>query len=288
MTVDLTRSPADTRPREIPLPPATDRAAAAASAAPAYPPVFVISLARSADRRNAIDVQLTRLGIPYTFFDAVDGRAAESDPRAPFPITAYRGRYGIARTATELACFASHYLLWQKCVALGEPILVMEDDLRLGKGFAKAVRLAAEAVGADLVRLCALDERPAARLRALSDDFSLVQFLRGPSGTQAYVIGPRGARKLIAGCDVIRDPVDDYIDRFWHHGAAALAVVPWQAEEVKAPSQIERASPLSGFARLRFKIERELDSYRRRAWLKKNPVPARAESGDAQSVPAGL
>lgn len=287
MSVEVPSHPIEApRAHEVPHPPSADKSAAPSGATFSYPPVFVISLARCTDRRNAIDVQLTRLGIPYVFFDAVDGRAAEPDPRSPFPIIAYRGRYGIARTATELACFASHYLLWQKCVEIGEPIVILEDDLRLGKGFAKAVRFAAEEVGADLVRLCALDERPATQLRALADDFTLVRFIRGPSGAQAYVIGPRGARKLLAGCDVIRDPVDDYIDRFWHHGAASLAIVPWQAEEVKVPSNIDRATAPMGLGKLRFKIEREMDSYRRRIWLKNNPASIRAST--THSVPVGI
>ena len=27
-----------------------------------------------------------------------------------------------------MGCYASHYLIWQKCVAFGESILVIEDD----------------------------------------------------------------------------------------------------------------------------------------------------------------
>ena len=33
-----------------------------------------------------------------------------------------------ARPDNVGACFASHYLLWQKCIELGEPILILEHD----------------------------------------------------------------------------------------------------------------------------------------------------------------
>ena len=32
-------------------------------------------------------------------------------------------------TLAEMGCFASHYLLWKKCVDLDEPIMVLEDDI---------------------------------------------------------------------------------------------------------------------------------------------------------------
>ena len=34
-----------------------------------------------------------------------------------------------ARPDNVGACFASHYLLWIKCIELGEPILILEHDL---------------------------------------------------------------------------------------------------------------------------------------------------------------
>jgi GR25 family glycosyltransferase involved in LPS biosynthesis len=35
-------------------------------------------------------------------------------------------RYGVLNA--KIGCFMSHYLLWQKCVALDEPILILEHD----------------------------------------------------------------------------------------------------------------------------------------------------------------
>lgn len=38
-------------------------------------------------------------------------------------------------TPGELGCFASHYLLWEKCLELNEPIVVIEDDAQLEECF---------------------------------------------------------------------------------------------------------------------------------------------------------
>ncbi|MGL6175542.1 MAG: glycosyltransferase family 25 protein, partial [Vibrionaceae bacterium] len=42
-------------------------------------PVFVISLTRSTDRRAMVERQMSRLGIIFEFFDAVDGKALPPD-----------------------------------------------------------------------------------------------------------------------------------------------------------------------------------------------------------------
>lgn len=35
----------------------------------------------------------------------------------------------------EKACFASHYRLWQECVKLNEPIMILEDDVEFSDEF---------------------------------------------------------------------------------------------------------------------------------------------------------
>lgn len=42
---------------------------------------------------------------------------------------------GKALSYTEIACFSSHYRLWQKCVELDSPIVVIEDDVNFNSNF---------------------------------------------------------------------------------------------------------------------------------------------------------
>ena len=95
-------------------------------------PVVVISLARSGDRRVAVTAQLKSIGLPFTFFDAVDGndltveqaRAAcrRSNPR----------RYGTYLLPTEVGCGTSFRLVCE-AIARGpdEFACVLEDDVTL-------------------------------------------------------------------------------------------------------------------------------------------------------------
>lgn len=115
---------------------------------------------------------------------------------------------------------------------------------------------------------------PSVSLRHLAGGFQFVQFLKGPEGTQAYVIGPEGARKLIEGLQTVHDPVDNYMDQFWDHGVRCLGVKPWRIETADGASTIDRAPHVAGHLKLRFKIARQLDSQRRKRWLKRYPPMA--------------
>ncbi len=77
-------------------------------------PVVVISLARSVERRAAIARHLASLGIPFTFFDAVDAQAMTTRDIANLRVrrSAYRG--GMGFLPAELACLASFRAVLRK------------------------------------------------------------------------------------------------------------------------------------------------------------------------------
>ncbi len=92
--------------------------------------IFVISLKRSPERRAEIKRQLDALNVEFEFFDAIDGRA--EPPHSLFKNYSYFKRLwftsGRMPSKGELGVYASHYLLWEKCLKLNEPIMVLEDD----------------------------------------------------------------------------------------------------------------------------------------------------------------
>ncbi|MEZ9323151.1 glycosyltransferase family 25 protein [Vibrio sp. 10N.286.51.E5] len=90
--------------------------------------IFVISLDDALERRVSIEQQFANIGQDFKFFDAVDGRK-DVHPLFSYYNSKKRMRCkGYEMTPGELGCFASHYLLWEKCVELNEPIVVIEDD----------------------------------------------------------------------------------------------------------------------------------------------------------------
>ena len=85
---------------------------------PDFPPIFVISLARAAHRREKMCARLDALGLQYEIVDAVDGKTA--DPQT----YQNRLRQDIARLKVgyelspgQIGCYLSHCYLWERMAA---------------------------------------------------------------------------------------------------------------------------------------------------------------------------
>ncbi len=198
--------------------------------------LFIVSLARSASRREQV-LRNNFGGISHAFFDAFDASIGGHEAVSRYDEATAIRKFGVALAPGEVACFASHYALWQHCMAIGQPIGVMEDDVDLSPSFEQAFNLAAKHIVARrFIRLAGLHQRPFRLVGALDDRFNLVRFKHGPAGTQCYCISPEGAARLLKHAGRWHEPVDLYIDSFWRHGLAALAILPFEAREHEANS----------------------------------------------------
>src|SRR3990167_4579570 len=192
-------------------------------------PIHVINLATSNERRDRIAARLTALGLPFTVVDAVDGR---QNPHPLFARYNDKKRQCYRRkklSGGELGCFASHYLLWQKCVELNHPIVVMEDDVNVSDQMAEAIGAAEKLI--ELLRYIrlagtSLHRRPY-KVIGKAGKFEVIDHIRGPSGTLCYVISPSAAKDLIAHSDEWFLAVDDYMDRYWAHGVDCYSLMPF-------------------------------------------------------------
>jgi len=94
--------------------------------------IYVISLERSKDRREIFDNYNSKY-IKYSYFNAVDGNElnVNSLPRNIFK----KGSVNYSKGA--LGCALSHLKLWEKCIDLDKPIVIMEDDAIVSKDFNK-------------------------------------------------------------------------------------------------------------------------------------------------------
>ncbi|MHA6964792.1 glycosyltransferase family 25 protein [Zobellella denitrificans] len=195
-------------------------------------PVFVISLKRSQDRREYIATQFEREKVSFEFFDAVDG----SDKNNPL-----LKRYNYAKrlwltsgkmpTNGEIGCYASHYSLWQKCVDMARPIVVVEDDATICPHAAQTLALVAEKIQQyGFLRLesiirgenTLMEKGGHYRIGRMSDNFG---------GTRAYAIAPWAAQKLLNGSESWSMPVDNYIGAAYFHGMESYHLHPELAED---------------------------------------------------------
>ena len=105
-------------------------------------PVFVISLSDATARREKISHSLSLFGIPFSFFDAVDGRQGvpenmlkRVDRKAAF------NRLSRDMTDGEIACALSHLLVYEHVVENKLPgAIILEDDAVSGKAFERFVK----------------------------------------------------------------------------------------------------------------------------------------------------
>lgn len=194
--------------------------------------IYVISLVSAQDRRSFMDAQLGRLGLSYELFDAIHGAQNPDHPLFSKYDDRKRARLrgsGASLRLSQLGCFASHYLLWEKCVQGQAPIIVLEDDAILLPEFMAFYKSAAEfASRYGLVWL--QPNRKIAGQAGLAlgriGPFTVKKFVKGFAGTTGYLITPETARVLLDYCSEWVYPVDNTMDRFYDHKVESIGLDP--------------------------------------------------------------
>ncbi|HAS6063688.1 TPA: glycosyltransferase [Vibrio vulnificus] len=189
--------------------------------------VFVVSLARSLDRRKRIEEKLKQQGIEFEFYDAVDGSVdgfLHSEKSRP---TITQCRKGYHLKTSEVACFASHYELWKQCVELNEPIMILEDNVDPVSNLSQVlVDAFTQVPHYGYIKLSATQKRAFQPIVALSDGYQLGGYAAGTCGTTAYMISPAAALKFIQHANTFVEPVDDYMEKPWRHHVQTYSIAP--------------------------------------------------------------
>jgi GR25 family glycosyltransferase involved in LPS biosynthesis len=97
--------------------------------------IYVISLKRSEDRRKTFNFYNSKHLNNYKFIDAVDGKTLDIDHLDERIIVKVSKNY----TNGAIGCALSHLNLWEKCIELNKPIIIMEDDAIVSNNFTKHV-----------------------------------------------------------------------------------------------------------------------------------------------------
>ncbi|WP_333913702.1 glycosyltransferase family 25 protein [Vibrio coralliirubri] len=188
--------------------------------------IFVISLATALNRREHIKSQFEKIDTDFAFFDAIDGRNGSHFLFDRLNLKKRLRIKGYGMTPGELGCFASHYLLWEKCVALNETMVVIEDDAQLEPCFENSIKHINELEKYDYVRLFVNGRKRPYVTIGVYQSYEVVEYLRGPGATRAYFITPTAAKKFIGNAQEWLLPVDDYMDQFWINKVACRGIVP--------------------------------------------------------------
>jgi len=188
------------------------------------PPVIVISLTDSLERRAHMTHQMALAGVPFNFFNAERIKAYPSTYDASTRLRTY----GNHLTLGEIGCYDSHYRIWQDLARSNDDIwCVLEDDIELTAGFAERLTHALDAATPwGILRLSECGSTGGWRVGQLPDGAILNDHRKQPGGTQGYLIRREAALTLLAYGERMVHPVDDMLNRNWEHGIRMISMSP--------------------------------------------------------------
>ncbi|MCG7489631.1 glycosyltransferase family 25 protein [Vibrio sp. Of14-4] len=222
--------------------------------------VFVINLPSSLERREKISQSFNDIGIDFEFFTAIDGHQGLPPELVNLPDDKHRIFFRSRPLSPgEKGCYASHYKLWQKCLEIDEPILILEDDGIPTENFSEVLTSLPELhqKGYEYLRV-EKQERGCKQIDSYGD-LNIVLWADNRSGARGYSISPSGAKRLLKYSNRWVCAVDNYIGESYRTGLICAGVQPYAIRDDGADqvSTIRRCNDKSRVP-LYFKLLREL------------------------------
>lgn len=227
--------------------------------------IYIINLEKSIDRRDFISKQFNNLPrkIDYQFFKAVYGKEEPNHPLfLKYNEKKRFERKGHYMSLSQLGCFASHYLLWQKCIELNKGIIVLEDDAIIHSNFLEAL----EFISSDKNHFEFLWLSPPAPAKRNQkgkmiyslDKIEITRYKEGWGNATGYFITPKSAKKLLDYCEEWILDVDIMMERYWENKVDYLALSPFCVEPDLSKESNIPVDKKQGKRSLIVKIKREL------------------------------
>jgi glycosyl transferase family 25 len=188
--------------------------------------ILVISLASSYNRRAKVIEKLANKNIEFEFLDAVDGRTDKHPYLNNYNEKAFLVHRRRKAALGELGCYVSHLLAWEKCLALNEAIVVLEDDFELTDNFIEGFQFAEQFIDkVSFIRLEPLESNFFVTCYR-GKQFSLVKQLKVAMCATGYIITPTGAALFLKKAKAICYPIDLFFRYTCIHKQAMYAIVP--------------------------------------------------------------
>lgn len=226
--------------------------------------IYVINLSSSVARRENILRQLAALGLNANLFKAVDGRMEDHRLFRKYDDPLRVKVKGNSLTRGQLGCFASHYLLWEKCCQLSEPVIILEDDADIYKEtfdqFYHSIGLFDEKY--ECIRMFDNHSKHYKPIvMECFQDFKIAKFTKGHMRATGYFLTPTGAKKFLKRASTWFLPVDIYMDRFWDNGVECYGTIPASlSNDLKFKSTIDYVDKDAQKRPVSVKFRRELFS----------------------------
>ena len=185
----------------------------------------VLNLKHRIDRQTKFQRLHDRHSLHYEFIEAIDGRKIQLDDLIKHGLAVADLQY---YTAGALGCALSHRALWQRCIAEDKSMIICEDDAILRSDFETTLpqltcRLPVDwdfvLLGYNFDSATSLELFPGVVMHSLFSAFAgkvpderdiatfvaietipTILALNHAFGTCAYMISPKGARRLLELC----------------------------------------------------------------------------------------
>ena len=224
--------------------------------------IVVISLPKSQNRRSKLEVELGRKNIAFEFLDAVDGKTDHHPYLQNYNEKKFLLHCRRKAAPGELGCYVSHLLAWEKCIALNEPIVVLEDDFELTDNFTEGLVFLEQFLDkVPFIRLEKLESGLYWPTSCKNETFRLVKQLKVGMCMTGYVITPQCARVLLDKGREIRTPVDLYLRYTLIHKQLIFALIPHVVNPTHAESIIGLGLRRRREKGLKLKIRRFLNRW---------------------------
>ncbi|WP_420535048.1 glycosyltransferase family 25 protein [Actinobacillus porcinus] len=168
----------------------------------------------------------------YEFFTGINGNENPDYPLfRQYNAQKRQNRKGNEMSLSQLGCFASHYLLFEKCIQLNEPIVVLEDDAVLLDKFYDVIKFIPQV--ADQFEFFRLSNRSAGNdikstplLQIPNTALHISKVYKGWANLTGYFITPPAAKKFLNQMTEWVYNVDIAMDRYWENKVHFCAVLP--------------------------------------------------------------
>ncbi len=199
-------------------------------------PTFVICLEKKAKERCDVNMESILEVFPKAQRTAaVDASTVDDDD---IRISYYARHYKQQQKESDfmhlskhgaVGCALSHIQLWKRCVQLGQPVVIVEDDMFLTKKRQQQIRKAVSQIPADcdFAAIMYLALHPMDHVEQCNAHWCDVQ--EGFAGLQMYYITPSGCSILLRDALPIVTHIDSYV------GYVASVVKPFKALYFKKP-----------------------------------------------------
>ena len=156
--------------------------------------LIIISLVTSRDRRTFQNQQMQTLQLNHEFFNAISVDAIK-----PETISTHYHDWQRPLKVSELACFFSHYAVWQKIVELDAPTLILEDDALLSNDITHLLEQCVSLKNIDYINLENRGRKKfvSKTFKTLNHKYNLFHLYQDRTGAAGYILFPSGAKKLI-------------------------------------------------------------------------------------------